>query len=1501
MEGVDPNTLLEWLQTGCGLERDLQLMALEQLCMLLLMSDNIDRCFESCPPRTFIPALCQIFLDETAPDNVLEVTARAITYYLDVSNECTRRITQVEGAVKAICTRLSVADMNDRTSKDLAEQCVKLLEHVCQREGPAVYEAGGLQCMLVLVRQNGHLVHKDTLHSAMAVVMRLCGRVEPQDAAVRECTVGLGELLAHEDARVSESALRCFAALTDRYIRKSLDPSELAESSNLVEHLLDSLLPSTAEQNEAATNKPASFISIVLSLLSNLCRGSARVTDAVLAQIGARPEGGPLEQRRALCVGLPPLADLLVILLCEGRGAFTKSNVALVGGDSSANSLSYDRAHRYLIDVIRQRDTDALIDAVENGSVDPNFTDDVGQTLLNWCAAFGTIDMVQYLCDKGADVNRGQRSSSLHYAACFGRADVLIALLSNGANPDLRDEDGRTALDKARERADESHQKVIQILESPTEYMISSRKKKRSNTESTTDGGEKRAESEDPAGQIDPQIVRSVIQQLIPVFCVVFTDSMASSVCRATLSLINNTRSTGAFEELVQGSACKEAADETDEESSSNFVERLMKVVVTVFNEETNVEGHENVIMILKSLFTKNPDFWLEQLIRLGIVEKVEQLAQQADKGDVVVTSTPAAPASASAASDSLDIFAQEPMDTTTIGGEEFGATFTPSTAAERSATSTPSIGLRSESEASRDTPQPTTSEHAAYHTGDRSRMLNIPVQFEDEMISDTNTPPPTIENHEDSGHSHAMDTTDERRAIADLPTPRAPAPAPPTDRSASTTSKESSAERSRRLDRRAPRPPKAFRTPSRRTSGRSSLATDASNGWFRFYLDGRLHTIYSSGPAESGPDNAETRGEFVRKFQTFRSQAGGNGAQPKPIFSQPHADRRIESGNWRLSCTAVDELVIVNVENGGEVAPIGSPSAAGPSNANTSAHDAANTPQRIVIKEDLPGFSFEASKFSTRKFIAESTLGCSFVTGWAARGGDRRLKFRSEAQRQKIHELAKDLWETHLKDARNKPRDVFVELRSVSEELQKCAEECTRDQENFQLMPKLKEKLTRVRDLIVNERLLSTFELALVRGARAARNGVIYETFHEVRPASSFLSSRCLKDESILSSTVRRIVEVLEFVEKFEQVLYDSNGGSAFGLQLLTRPGGHELPSPDLLNRTGRILRTEPLATVGQLRTFLHRMVSKMWFDHPRDTMLFVRELKGLEKRGEPLSLQYESDFDTNGLIWYLGTNARSTSEWTNPAAVGVVAVRCSDGSRMPYGSVETVRGRLAVLSRDTNPMNCHSSDSKDAAITIDLGVFIKPTAYSLRHSRGYAKSALRTWDLEGSLDNKKFFLLSRHENDTSLNESGSTATFVVDGKQQRWAAKRVEQSTHSIRLLADKTVRYVRIQQRGVNSSGVTHFISLSGFEIYGDVVGVTDEPLQPPESAKAGRLLYVGCPPQLPVRRPPPRRPLPAAGGSAIVFGKSKHQHYHVIPPRTSTGLQLQREKEAAKEQE
>lgn len=107
--------------------------------------------------------------------------------------------------------------------------------------------------------------------------------------------------------QVSECALRCFAALTDRFIRKFMDPVEMVRHGNLVQHLLNSLVPAHLTARVCTTssshirntnsvgssdsmtssltfglNRPASFISIVISLLSNLCRGSPIVTEEVV-------------------------------------------------------------------------------------------------------------------------------------------------------------------------------------------------------------------------------------------------------------------------------------------------------------------------------------------------------------------------------------------------------------------------------------------------------------------------------------------------------------------------------------------------------------------------------------------------------------------------------------------------------------------------------------------------------------------------------------------------------------------------------------------------------------------------------------------------------------------------------------------------------------------------------------------------------------------------------------------------------------------------------------------------------------------------------------------------------------------------------------------------------------------------------------------------------------------------------------------------------------------
>ena len=78
----------------------------------------------------------------------------------------------------------------------------QVLELICTRESGAVFEAGGLNCVLTFIRDSGHLVHKDTLHSAMAVVSRLCSKMEPQDSSLETCVESLSSLLKHQDHQV---------------------------------------------------------------------------------------------------------------------------------------------------------------------------------------------------------------------------------------------------------------------------------------------------------------------------------------------------------------------------------------------------------------------------------------------------------------------------------------------------------------------------------------------------------------------------------------------------------------------------------------------------------------------------------------------------------------------------------------------------------------------------------------------------------------------------------------------------------------------------------------------------------------------------------------------------------------------------------------------------------------------------------------------------------------------------------------------------------------------------------------------------------------------------------------------------------------------------------------------------------------------------------------------------------------------------------------------------
>lgn len=307
---------------------------------------------------------------------------------------------------------------------------------------------------------------------------------------------------------------------------------------------------SKAQTSDA--NRSSQSISTTISLLSTLCRGSPSITHDLLHSNLRQAMERALKGDERCILDCMRLADLLLLLLFEGREALNR--VACVQGQLvprvRRTDSSSERTHRQLIDCIRSKDSDALIEAIETGGIDVNCMDDVGQTLLNWASAFGTLEMVEYLCDKGADVNKGQRSSSLHYAACFGRPGIAKVLLRHGANPDLRDEDGKTPLDKARERIDEGHREVASILQSPGEWMSAGRRQaavvdaaaeaKEGEVGGTSTTTAKTAETAaatptTPAPRGDPEMSAVYLKFFLPAFCRSFQNTMLSSVRRSSL------------------------------------------------------------------------------------------------------------------------------------------------------------------------------------------------------------------------------------------------------------------------------------------------------------------------------------------------------------------------------------------------------------------------------------------------------------------------------------------------------------------------------------------------------------------------------------------------------------------------------------------------------------------------------------------------------------------------------------------------------------------------------------------------------------------------------------------------------------------------------------------------------------------------------------------------------------------------------------------------------
>ena len=224
-----------------------------------------------------------------------------------------------------------------------------------------------------------------------------------------------------------------------------------------------------------------------------------------------------------------------------------------------------------------------------------------------------------------------------------------------------------------------------------------------------------------------------------------------------------------------------------------------------------------------------------------------------------------------------------------------------------------------------------------------------------------------------------------------------------------------------------------------------------------------------------------------------------------------------------------------------------------------------------------------------------------------------------------------------------------------------------------------------------------------------------------------------------------------------------------------------------------------------------------------------------------------YRHDLDTNGICYFLGTRF-GQSPWQNPADLGLVRIFCSELSTQPAGAhIHAVVGREVVrVVSVPKPNQWFVVDFRPS------GYRIRPSAYTLRHYSSWDLEALRNWKFEASLNGTEWYTLSMHSDDASLDRKGATHTWTLNGQQGQFTQ--------------------FRVWQTGFNSNG-HHYLALSGFELYGELID-NGHPISSPFD-------HVRALPPPPMHAPPPPLPNGAGGHFPPQFQQQSSPHSHPFP--------------------
>jgi hypothetical protein len=181
------------------------------------------------------------------------------------------------------------------------------------------------------------------------------------------------------------------------------------------------------------------------------------------------------------------------------------------------------------------------------------------------------------------------------------------------------------------------------------------------------------------------------------------------------------------------------------------------------------------------------------------------------------------------------------------------------------------------------------------------------------------------------------------------------------------------------------------------------------------------------------------------------------------------------------------------------------------------------------------------------------------------------------------------------------------------------------------------------------------------------------------------------------------------------------------------------------------------------------------------------------------PRRFEYRSDFDENGILYYLGT--RLAPEWINPVELGLVALS-SSRLKQDSAGLDVFIGRKSARGVLEDELNCWFSIEF-------LQHKVALSHYTLRHYSSQNNHCLRHWRIEGSLNGRQWELLREHTNDHSLTAAGSTATFTI-----------AQSSSAGIRYYS-----HFRFVATSFNSTYIYKNLCCSGLELYGVLTNLND----------------------------------------------------------------------------